>query len=112
MKSSIIDMKPKDTIKLDIVEQDRCETCPEENVLLEDGLYIISLSAWWTIWRSKKEELLALFWVKIHRLDKIVNELVNCVLYYQQDGPDRSFLLEELRHIPGDTPVPPKWVSK
>ena len=45
MKSSIIDMKPKDTIKLDIVEQDRCETCPEENVLLEDGLYIISLSA-------------------------------------------------------------------
>ena len=33
-------MKPKDAIKLDIVEQDRCETCPEENVILEDGLYI------------------------------------------------------------------------
>ena len=33
-------MKPKDAIKLDIVELDRSETYLEEHVLLEDGLYI------------------------------------------------------------------------
>ena len=36
-KSSIIDMKPKDAIKLDTVKLDK--TYPEENVLSADGLY-------------------------------------------------------------------------
>ena len=35
-KSSMIDMKPKDAIKLDTVLLDK--TCPEETVLPEDGL--------------------------------------------------------------------------
>ena len=35
-KSSMIDMKPKDAIKLDTVQLDK--TYPEENVLPEDGL--------------------------------------------------------------------------
>ena len=60
----------------------------------------------------KKEELLTLYGVKLHkRLDKVVKELGNCVLYGLQDGPDRSFLHEELMHIPEDTTVPPKWIS-
>ena len=36
-KSSMTDMKPKDTIKLDIVPLDK--TYPEETVLPKDGLY-------------------------------------------------------------------------
>ena len=32
-------MKPKDTIKLDIVDLDKSETYLEQNVLPEDGLY-------------------------------------------------------------------------
>ena len=36
-KSSMIDMKPKDAIKLDTVPLDK--TYPEETVLPEDGLY-------------------------------------------------------------------------
>ena len=36
-KSSMIDMKPKDVIKLETVPLD--ETYPEETVLTEDGLY-------------------------------------------------------------------------
>ena len=36
-KSSMIDMKPKDAIKLDTVPLDK--TYPEETVLSEDGLY-------------------------------------------------------------------------
>ena len=37
IKSSMIDMKPKDAIKLDTVKLEK--TYPEENVLPEDGLY-------------------------------------------------------------------------
>ena len=36
-KSLMIDMKPKDTVKLDTVPLDK--TYPEETVLPEDGLY-------------------------------------------------------------------------
>ena len=36
-KSSMIDMKPKDAIKLDTVPLDK--TYPEETALPEDGLY-------------------------------------------------------------------------
>ena len=38
-KLLMIGMKPKDSIKLDIVVSDKPETYSEENVLLEDGLY-------------------------------------------------------------------------
>ena len=50
-KSSMIDVKPKDAIKLDTVPLDK--KYPEETVLPEDGLYR-SLSAWQTAWRPKK----------------------------------------------------------
>ena len=36
-KSSMVDMKPKDAIKLDTAKLDK--TYPEESVLLEDGLF-------------------------------------------------------------------------
>ena len=45
-------------------------------------------------------------------LDRIVQVLGNCVLYYLQDGPNRAFVREELIHIPGDTKVLPDWVSE
>ena len=38
-KSFMIDVKPKDTIKLDIVEPDKSETYPEEEELPEVGAY-------------------------------------------------------------------------
>ena len=50
-KLSMIDMKPKDVIKLNTVPLDK--TYPEETVLPEDGLYIYTLSTWGTTWRSK-----------------------------------------------------------
>ena len=33
-------------------------------------------------------------------------------MYYLQDGPDRTFVCEELMHIPEDIQVPPDSVSK
>ena len=49
---------------------------------------------------------------KTYRLDRIVQERGNCILYYLLDEPDRAFASEELMRIPEDTQVPPEWVSK
>ena len=43
----------------------------------------------------------------MYRLDRIVQEPGNRVLYYLQDGPDRAFVRKELMHISNDTQVPP-----
>ena len=48
----------------------------------------------------------------MYRLDRIVLEPGNRVLYYLQDGPDTAFIREELMHISKDTQVPPDWVSE
>ena len=39
-KSSMIDMKPKHAIKLDTIKLDKSEENTEEDLFLEDGLYI------------------------------------------------------------------------
>ena len=47
-----------------------------------------------------------------YRLDRIVQEPGNCVLYYLQDGPDRAFVCEKLMHVSEDTQVPPDSVRE
>ena len=42
-----------------------------------------------------------------YRLDRIVQEPGNRVLYYLQDGPDRAFVREKLMHVSEDTQAPP-----
>ena len=61
---------------------------------------------------TEKDGLQTIWSRNAYRLDRIVKEPDNCVLYYLQDGPDRAFLSEELMHILEDTQVPPEWVSK
>ena len=57
----------------------------------------------------KKDERQTLSGVKkTYRLDRIVQEPRNCVLYYLQDGLDRAFVSKELMCIPEDTQVPPE----
>ena len=48
----------------------------------------------------------------MYRLDRIVQDPGNRVLYYLKDGPNRAFVREELMHIWEDTQVPPAWVSE
>ena len=56
----------------------------------------------------KKRWTTDFIWSKnTYRLDRIVQEPGNPVLYYPQDGPDRAFVREELMHISEDTQVPP-----
>ena len=109
-KSSMTDMKPKDTIKLDTVKLDK--TYSEENVLSENGLYRYLYQPV-KQHGDQKRRATEIIWSKnTYRLDQILQESGNRVLYYLQDGPDRAFVSKELMRIPEDTQVPPEWVSK
>ena len=107
--SSMIGMKPKDAIKLDTVPLDK--TYPKETVLPEDGLYRYLYQPG-EQHGDQKRRATDLIWSKnTYRLDRIVQDPGNRVLYYLQDGPDRAFVREELMHVSEDTQVPPDWVS-
>ena len=106
----MIDMKPKDTIKLDTVPLDK--KYPEETVLPEDGLcrYLYQPGEQYG---DQKRQATGFIWSKnTYGLDRIAQEPGNRVLYYLQDGPDGAFVREELMHISEDTQVPPEWVSE
>ena len=108
--SSMIGMKPKDAIKLDTVPLDK--TYPKETVLPEDGLYRYLYQPG-EQHGDQKRRATDLIWSKnTYRLDRIVQDPGNRVLYYLQDGPDRAFVREELMHVSEDTQVPPDWVSE
>ena len=48
----------------------------------------------------------------MYRLDRIVQEPGNRVLYFLQDEPSRALVREELMHISEDTQLPLDWVSE
>ena len=108
--SSMIGMKPKDAIKVDTVALDKKH--PEETVLPKDGLYRYLYEAG-EQHGDQKRRATDLIWSKnTYRLDRIVQEPGNRVLYYLQDGPERAFVHEELMHISKDTQVPLDQVSE
>ena len=108
--SSIIDMKPKDVIKLDTIPLDK--KYPEETILPKDGLYRYLYQPG-EQHGDQKRRATDLIWSKnTYRLDRIVQDPGNRVLYYLQDGPDRVFVREELMHVSEDNQVPPDWVSE
>ena len=81
-KSLMIDMKPKDTVKLDTVPLDK--TYPEETVLPEDGLYRYLYQPGQQH-GDKKRRATDFTWSKnTYQLDRIVQESGNCVLHYLQ----------------------------
>ena len=56
----------------------------------------------------KKRRVTDFIWSKnTYRLDAVVQEPGNRILYYLQDGSDRAFVREELMHVSEDTQVPP-----
>ena len=109
-KSSMIDMKPKDVIKLDTVKLDN--TYPEENVLHEDGLYRYLYQPGEQHGDQTRRATDFIWSKNTYRLDRLVQGPGNRVLYYLQDGPHRAFASEELMHIPEDRQVPPERVRK
>ena len=80
-KSSMIDMKPKDAIKLDSVQL--VKTYPEKNVLTEVGLYRYQPGEQHG---DRKRRATDFIWNKnTYKLYRIVQETGNRVLYYLQD---------------------------
>ena len=95
--SSMIGMKPKDAIKLDTVPLDK--KYPEETVLTKDGLYRYLYQPG-EKHGDQKRQVTDFIWRKsMYRLDRIVQDPGNRVLYYLQDRPDRTFVREELMHV-------------
>ena len=108
--SPMIDMKPKDAIKLDTVPLDK--KYPEETILTEDGLYRYLYQPG-EQHGNQKRRATDLIWSKnTYRLDRIVQDSGNRVLYYLQDRPDRAFVREELMHVSENAQVPADWVSE
>ena len=107
---SMIGMRTKDAIKLDTIPVDK--TYPKETVLPEDGLYSYLYQSG-EQHGDQKRWATDLIWSKnTFRLDRIVQGRGTRVLYYLQDGPDKAFVREELRHVSEDTQVPPDWLSE
>ena len=103
-------MNPKDAIKPDTFPGDK--TYPEETVLPEDGLYRYLYQPG-EHYGDQKRRARDFIWSKnTYRLDQIVQEQGNRVLYYLKDRPDRAFVREDLMHISEDTQVSLDWVSE
>ena len=104
-KSLMIEMKPEDATKLDTVPLD-IQKKPYYLRMVYTDIYI-SLT---NNTETKKRLTTDFIWSKnTYRLDRIVQELGNCIFYYLQDGPDKDFMRKELMHVSEDTQVPPDW---
>ena len=84
---------------------------PPEEVLPEDGLYRYLYQPGEQHGDQRKRAT-DLNWSKdTYRLDRIVEEPGNRVMYYLKDGPERAFVCEELMLIPEDTELPLEYVK-
>ena len=62
---------------------------------------------------DQKSQATDLIWSKnTYRLDQILQEPGNRVLYYLQDRLNSAFVHEELIYISEDTEIPPNWVDE
>ena len=87
--SSMIGVKPKDAIKLETVPLDK--TYPKESVIPKDELYRYLYQPG-EQHGDRKRRATDLIWSKnTYRLDRIVEDPGNCILYFLQDGPARAF---------------------
>ena len=99
--TEMIGMKPKNAIKLKEVPLFTQESYPPEELLPEDGLYRYLL--------QPSEEYND---QRCRATDRIWSKASNRVMYYLADGPERTFVLEELMLIPEDTELPPDYIQE
>ena len=110
--TEMIEMKPKDAIKLDEVPLVAQESYPEEDTLLEDGLYQYLLQPGEEHDDQRRRAADRIWSKETYRLREIMANPGNCVMYYLLDGPERGFVSEELMLIPEDTELPPDYVQE
>ena len=109
--TEMIEMKPKDAIKLDQVPLVNRENCPEEDKLPEDGLYRYLLQPGEEHDDQRHRATDRIWSKKTYKLREVVEEPDNHVMYYLSDRPERAFISEELMLIPEDTELPPDYVQ-
>ena len=108
--TAMIKMKPKDAIKLDHVEL-KVKEIHENDVLPEDGLYRYLYQPG-ELEGGQQRRATDMIWSwNTFRLDEIIQDKGERVLYYLRDGPKRSFVREELMLIPEETQLPPGYVQ-
>lgn len=90
----MINMKPKDSIKLDIGRLG--QTYPEKKSTIWKWFIHRYLPAVSLVNNMNKRRAADIIWgKKMYRLDRIVQELGSCVLHYWEDGWDRAFVIQE-----------------
>ena len=112
MQTEMIGIKPKDAIKLKEVPLVTRESYPPEEVLPEDGLYqyLLQPSEEHDDQQCRATDRI---WSKAsYKLREIAENPGNCMMYYLRDGPERSFVSEELMLIPEDTELPPDYIQE
>ena len=110
-KTRMLGMTPAKAVKLDKVEL-KVKPYPEEKVLPEDGLYRYLYQPG-ELYLGQQRRATDIVWSwNTFRLDKIVEDPDQRVLYYLADGPQRAFVCEELMLISENTEVPPDWVKE
>ena len=77
-KSLMISVKPKDAIKLDIIELDKSETYPEEGMLPEDGLYRYLYQPGEQHGERKRRKTDFIWSKNTYRLNRIIEETNDC----------------------------------
>ena len=111
-ETEMIGMKAKDAIVLDQIPLVNLENYPEEDKLLEDGLYRYLLQPGEELDDQRCRAMDRVWSKRTYRLREIIEDTGNRVMYYLQDGPKRAFVSEELMLIPEDTELPPDYVQE
>ena len=109
-KTRMLGMTPAKAVRLTSVEL-QVKPYPEEKVLPEDGLYRYLYQPGELEGGDRRRATDKIWSRNNFRLDRIVENLGQRVLYYLTDGP-RAFVREELMQIPEGTEVPPEWVEE
>ena len=111
-ETEMIEMKPKDAIRLNEVPLVARESYPPEEVLPEDGLYRYLLQPG-EEHDDQRHRATDRIWSKgTYRLREIAENPGNRMMYYLLDGPERAFVSEELMLIPEDTELPPDYIQE
>ena len=111
-KTRMLGMTPTKAVGLNDVEL-KIKAYPKEEVAPQDGLYRYLYQPGELEGGQQRRATDMIYSWNTFRLDKIVENLGERVLYYLSDGaPKRAFVREELMLISEDTEVPPEYVKE
>ena len=110
-KTRMLGMTPAKAVKLDNVEL-KIKPHPEEQILPVDGLYRYLYQPGELEGGDRRRATDMIWSWDTFRIDRIVENPGQRVLYYLVDGPKRAFVREELMLISEDTEVPPDRVKE